>query len=86
MSSNDIDPADLDDGIRDTVILLWKAGFRTFTSCEGGKGLDTLLPFLDKFEAAGFSAGNWSNEPGYFPWFNFDEVVVDFFQSLYDNE
>ena len=31
-------PAELDDGIRDTVVLLWKAGFRTFTSCEGGKG------------------------------------------------
>jgi len=36
--NSDIDPADLDDGIRDTVVLLWKAGFRTFTSCEGGKG------------------------------------------------
>jgi len=29
---------DLDDGIRDTVVLLWKAGFKTFTSCEGGRG------------------------------------------------
>jgi hypothetical protein len=29
---------DLDPGIRDAVLLLWKAGFKTFTSCEGGKG------------------------------------------------
>ena len=28
----------LDDGIADAVALLWKAGFKTFTSCEGGKG------------------------------------------------
>ena len=38
MKNPDISLADLDDGIRDTVVLLWKAGFRTFTSCEGGKG------------------------------------------------
>jgi len=28
----------IDLGIRDTVVLLQKAGFTTFTSCEGGKG------------------------------------------------
>lgn len=33
-----IDPSDLDPGIRDSVLLLRKAGFKTFTSCEGGKG------------------------------------------------
>lgn len=38
MPDEDIDPRELDDGIRDTVVLLWKAGFKTFTSCEGGKG------------------------------------------------
>ena len=27
-----------DEGIRDTVTLLNKGGFRTFTSCEGGRG------------------------------------------------
>ena len=48
--------------------------------------IDALLPFLDKFEAAGFSAGNWHSEPGQFPWFNFDEVVMEFIQALYDNE
>ena len=29
---------DLDPGIRDAVLLLQKAGFSTFTSCEGGRG------------------------------------------------
>ena len=28
----------LDPGIRDIVVVLNKAGFRTFTSCEGGRG------------------------------------------------
>ena len=32
------DPKDLDDGIREIVLLLRKAGFNTFTSCEGGRG------------------------------------------------
>ena len=31
-------PSDLDPGIRDAVLLLQKAGFKTFTSCEGGRG------------------------------------------------
>jgi hypothetical protein len=38
MKRKGIDPRELDEGIRDTVLLLWKAGFNTFTSCEGGKG------------------------------------------------
>lgn len=50
------------------------------------KQIDALLPFLDKFEAARFSAGEWHNEPRQFPWFNFDEVVMEFVQALYDNE
>ena len=32
------DANDLDEGIRDTVVLLQQGGFRTFTSCEGGRG------------------------------------------------
>jgi len=32
------DPKTLDDGIREIVLLLRKAGFKTFTSCEGGRG------------------------------------------------
>ena len=32
------DTSDLDPGIRDAVLLLQKAGFKTFTSCEGGRG------------------------------------------------
>lgn len=34
MSRNDT----LDDGIREIVLLLRKAGYKTFTSCEGGRG------------------------------------------------
>ena len=33
-----LDPNELDDGIRDTVLLLRGAGFKTFTSCQGGRG------------------------------------------------
>ena len=32
------DTSDLDPGIRDAVLLLQTAGFKTFTSCEGGRG------------------------------------------------
>ena len=38
MLKHDIDPNDFDDGVQDAVVLLWKGGFRTFTSCEGGRG------------------------------------------------
>jgi hypothetical protein len=31
-------PKHLDPGIRDAVLLLRNAEFRTFTSCKGGKG------------------------------------------------
>jgi len=31
-------PSDLDPGICDAVVLLNRGGFRTFTSCEGGRG------------------------------------------------
>ena len=37
-STDNFDPDGLDDGIRDTVLLLRKAGFKTFTSCQGGRG------------------------------------------------
>jgi len=33
-----LDPHMLDDGIREAVLLLRKAGYKTFTSCEGGRG------------------------------------------------
>ena len=38
MTHHKIDPSDLDPGIRDAVLLLQTAGFKTFTSCEGGRG------------------------------------------------
>ncbi len=48
--------------------------------------IDALLPFLDKLDAVGFSAGTWISEPGTFPWFKFDEVVMEFIQVLYGND
>ena len=38
MARSKLYPSDLDPGIRDVVLLLRKAGFKTFTSCEGGRG------------------------------------------------
>jgi hypothetical protein len=35
---DNFDPRLLDDGIRKTVMLLCDAGFKTFTSCLGGRG------------------------------------------------
>ena len=49
------------------------------------KQIDSILLFLDRFEEAGFSAGNWNYKPGQMPWFNFDESVKEFYQVLYDN-
>lgn len=47
---------------------------------------DVLFPFLDKFEAPGFSAGEWITEPGFFPCFSSSSDVLHFVQVLYDNE
>lgn len=49
------------------------------------KQIDAILPFLDRFEAVDFSAGTWKMPEGQFPWFNFEEVVLEFHQALYDN-
>jgi len=49
------------------------------------KQIDGILPFLDRFEAVGFSAGSWKMPEGQFPWFNFEEVVMEFQQALYEN-
>jgi hypothetical protein len=38
MPATPCNPHHLDPGIRDAVLLLRQAGFRTFTSCEGGRG------------------------------------------------
>ena len=49
--------------------------------------IDALLPFLDKFDAVGFSAGTWLTlVPRNPPYFSFDEVVMEFIQVLYDND
>jgi hypothetical protein len=34
----EVDPRDFDEGIRPSVLAFWKAGFKTFTCCEGGHG------------------------------------------------
>ncbi|OWK45501.1 DUF6508 domain-containing protein [Fimbriiglobus ruber] len=47
--------------------------------------IDAILPFLDRFEAAGFSVGSWKMSEGQFPQFSFEEVVLEFHQALYDN-
>ena len=49
------------------------------------KQIDAILPFLERFEAVGFSAGTWKMPKGQFPWFDFEEVVVEFNKALYDN-
>jgi hypothetical protein len=49
------------------------------------KQIDAILPFLDRFEAAGFSAGSWEMPDGQMPWFGFDQVVMEFHQALYDH-
>ena len=44
------------------------------------KQIDAILPFLERFEEAGFSAG--TKDP---PWFTYDEAVSAFMQVLYAN-
>ena len=51
-----------------------------------GKHIDAILPFLEQFEEAGFSVGTWHNEPGVMPWFDFNEVVLEFYEILYAND
>jgi hypothetical protein len=47
--------------------------------------MDAILPFLDCFEAVQFSAGSWKAPEGQLPWFNFEEVVMEFTHALYSN-
>jgi hypothetical protein len=47
--------------------------------------IDATLPFLDRFEAAGFSAGSWKMPEGQMPWFSFEDVVMEFHKALYDH-
>ena len=49
--------------------------------------IDALIPFLDKFEEAGFSAGDWKVDEGpSVPWFIFDKSVMEFIEVLYGND
>ena len=47
--------------------------------------IDAILPFLDRFEVAGFSSGTWNSPPGQMPWFSLHEAVSEFQQALYDD-
>lgn len=47
--------------------------------------IDAILPFLERFSAAGFSAGTMKIESGVMPFFDSDESVMQFVQTLYDN-
>jgi len=47
--------------------------------------IDAILPFLDKFEAAGFSAGISNSEPNHLSEFHFDDVVLSFVQTLHNS-
>jgi hypothetical protein len=47
--------------------------------------IEAVLPFLDRFEAAGFEAGAWNSPPGRLPWFVYAEAVTEFQAALYDN-
>jgi hypothetical protein len=38
MTTPEMNTDNLDEGVRDTVLLLNEGGFQTFTSCEGGRG------------------------------------------------
>jgi hypothetical protein len=46
--------------------------------------IDAILPFLDRFEAVGFSAGTWRSPLGR-PWFSFNETVIEFQRMLLDH-
>lgn len=48
------------------------------------KEIDAILPFLDRFETATFSASSWKIPEGQMPWFNFEDAVMEFHQALYD--
>ena len=54
------------------------------------KDIDAILPFLERFEAEGFTVGTWNSPPddtpGQMPWLSFDEAVSQFQQALYDND
>ena len=44
-----------------------------------------VVAFLEPFQEAGFSAGEWLTKEGCFPSFNFKPIVEDFCSALYDN-
>lgn len=47
--------------------------------------IDAILVYLDQFTAEGFTVGEWHNEPGVMPWFEFSPAVSQFHQAIYDH-
>lgn len=47
--------------------------------------IDAILPFLNRFTAEGFSAGEWHHAPGQFGWFGYSDSVSEFVSVLYEN-
>ncbi|QDT04484.1 hypothetical protein K227x_28750 [Rubripirellula lacrimiformis] len=45
--------------------------------------IDSIVPFLERFEVEGFVAGEWKGKPGQYPWFQFSDDVRQFFDLLY---
>jgi hypothetical protein len=60
-----LDPNTLDDGIRETVFLLRNAGYKTFISCEGGRGHAFHEPTIGLKVQEGTSFGSMTG------WFRF---------------
>ncbi len=46
--------------------------------------IDSFLPFLEPFEADGFSAGAWNITAGQMPWFDLDASVREFHKAFRD--
>ncbi|MCY2963789.1 MAG: DUF6508 domain-containing protein [Planctomycetota bacterium] len=47
--------------------------------------IDSILPFLDRFEAVGFLAGSSKQPDSEIPRFDTEPIVTEFEQALYDN-
>jgi hypothetical protein len=62
-----LNPHTLDEGIREIVLVLRNAGYKTFTSCEGGRGHPFPVPTVGlRFEG---------------DYFRFRDRLVEFLQS-----
>ena len=49
------------------------------------ENIDAVLEFLPTFEAGGYQPGEWRSHPGQFPYFLFDEKLIEFVGVLYQH-